>query len=69
MLLNIQKFSQSHVWLDMELDYNNSCTFIDVKGKADKLNFIQALPAFFRKEKKASNWKNIEISFIYQYVQ
>ena len=64
MLLNIQKFSQSHVWLDMGLDYNNSCTFIDVKGTADKLNFIQALPgictftgcdytpAFFRKGKK-----------------
>ena len=64
MLLNIQKFSQSHVWVDMGLDYNNSCTFIDDKGTADKLNFIQALPgvyaftgcdytpAFFRKGKK-----------------
>ena len=64
MLLNIQKFSQSYVWLDMGLDYNNSRTFIDVKGTADKLNFIQALPgiytftgcdytpAFFRKGKK-----------------
>ena len=48
----------------MGLDYNNSRTFIDVKGTADKLNFIQALPgiytftgcdytpAFFRKGKK-----------------
>ena len=64
MLLNIQKFSQSDVWLDMELDYNNSCTFINVKGTADKLNYIQTLsgvytftgydytPAFFRKVKK-----------------
>ena len=63
MLLNIQKFSQSHVWLDMGLDYNNSLTFIDVKGTADKLNYIQALPgvctftgcdytpAFFKKGK------------------
>ena len=63
MLSNIQKFSQSHVWLDMGLDYN-SRIFIDVKGTADKLNFIQALPriyaftgcdytpAFFRKSKK-----------------
>ena len=30
-LSNIQKFSQSHVWLDMGLDYNNSRTFIDVQ--------------------------------------
>ena len=30
-LSNIQEFSQSHVWLDMGLDYNNSRTFIDVK--------------------------------------
>ena len=64
MLLNIHKFSQSHVWLDMGLDYNNSSTFIDVKGTADKLNYIQELPgiytftgcnyppAFFRKGKK-----------------
>ena len=63
MLSNIQKFSQSHVWFDMGLDYN-SRIFIDVKGTADKLNFIQALPgiyafigcdythAFFRKGKK-----------------
>ena len=43
MLSNIQKFSQSHVWLDMGLDYNNSRTFIDVKGTADKLNYIQGL--------------------------
>ena len=47
----------------MGLDYN-SRIFIDVKGTADKLNFIQALPriyaftgcdytpAFFRKSKK-----------------
>ena len=34
---------QSNVWLDMGLDYNNSRTFIDVKGTADKLNYIQAL--------------------------
>ena len=27
----------------MGLDYNNSRTFIDVKGTADKLNYIQAL--------------------------
>ena len=47
MLSNIQKFSQSHVWLDMGLDYNNSHTFIDVKGTADKLNFIQALPGIY----------------------
>ena len=47
MLSNIQKFSQSHVWLDMGLDYNNSRTFIDVKGTADKLNFIQALPGIY----------------------
>ena len=65
MLSNIQKFSQSHVWLDMGLDYN-SRIFIDVKGTADKLNFIQALPgiyaftgcdytpAFLRKGKKRS---------------
>ena len=64
MLSNIQKFSQSYVWLYMGLDYNNSRTFIDVKGTADNLNFIQALPgiyaftgceytpAFFRKGKK-----------------
>ena len=64
MLSNIQKFSQCHVWLDMGLYYNKSRTFIDVKGTADKLNFIQALPgiyaftgcdctpAFFRKGKK-----------------
>ena len=44
MLSKIQKFSQSHVWLDMGLDYNNSRTFINVKGTPDKLNFIQALP-------------------------
>ena len=62
MLSNIQKFSQSHVWLDMGLDYNNSRTFINVKGTVDKLNYIQALPgayafpgsdytpAFFRKK-------------------
>ena len=64
MLSNIQKFSQSHVWLDMGLDYNNSHTFINVKRTADKLNFTQALPgiyaftgcdytpAFFRQGKK-----------------
>ena len=64
MLLNIQILSQSHVWLDMGLDYNNSCTFTDVKGTADKLNYIQAssgvyaftgcdyTPVFFRKGKK-----------------
>ena len=64
MLLNIQKFSQSHVWLDMRLDYNNLHIFINVKGTADKLNYIHALPgiypftrcnytpAFFRKGKK-----------------
>ena len=46
-LSNIQKFSQSHVWLDMGLDYNNSRTFIDVKGTADKLNYIQALPGIY----------------------
>ena len=40
MLSNIQEFSQSHVWLDMGLDYNNSRTFIDVKGTANKLNYI-----------------------------
>ena len=44
MLLNIQKFSQTHAWLDMGLDYNNSYTFIDVKGTAEKLNYIEALP-------------------------
>ena len=44
MLANIQKFTQSHVWLDIGLDYNNSCTFIDVKGTADKLNYIEASP-------------------------
>ena len=50
----------------MGLDYNNSSTFFDVKGTADKMNFIQALPgiyaftrcdytpAFFRKGKKSS---------------
>ena len=43
MLSNIQKFSQSHVLLDMGLDYD-SHTFIDVKGTADKLNYIHALP-------------------------
>ena len=47
MLSNIQKFSQSHVWLDMGLDYNNSHTFIDAKGTPDKLNFIQALPGIY----------------------
>ena len=47
MLSNIQKFSQSHVWLDMRLDYNNSHTVIDVKGTADKLNYIQALPGIY----------------------
>ena len=64
MLSNIQKFSQSHVWLDMGLDCNNSHTFIAVNETAGKLNFIQALPgiyvftrcdytpAFFRKGKK-----------------
>ena len=64
MLLNIQKFSQSRVWLDMRLDYNNLHIFINVKGTADKLNYIHALPgiypftrcnytpAFFRKGKK-----------------
>ena len=64
MLLNIQILSQSHVWLDMGLDYSNSCTFIDVKKTADKLNYIQAssgvyaftgcdyTPVFFRKGKK-----------------
>ena len=64
MLSNIQKFSQSHVWLVVGLDYNNSRTFIDVKGTADKLNYIQVLPgiypltgwdytpAFFRNSKK-----------------
>ena len=64
MLSNIQKFSQSHVWLDMGLDYNNSRNLIDVKGTADKLKYIQALPgvctftgcdytpAFFKKGKK-----------------
>ena len=47
----------------MGLDYNNSRTFIDVKGTTDKLNYIQVLPgvytftgcnytpAFFRKGK------------------
>ena len=61
---NIHKFSHSHVWIDLGLDYNNSYTFINVKGTADKLNYIQALPevytftgcgdllAFFRKDKK-----------------
>ena len=44
MMLNIQKFSQSYVCLDMGLDDNNSHTFINVKGTADKLNYIQALP-------------------------
>ena len=64
MLSNILKFNQSHVWLDMGLHCNNSLTFIDVKGTADKLNYIQALPevyaftgcdytpAFFRKGKE-----------------
>ena len=33
----IQKFSQSHVWLDMGLDYNNLHTFINVKGTAEQL--------------------------------
>ena len=47
MLLNIQKFSQSHVLLAMGLDYNNSHTFIDAKGTADKLNYIQALPGVY----------------------
>ena len=43
MLSNIQKLSQIHVWSDVGLDYNNSRTFIDVKGTADKLNHIQTL--------------------------
>ena len=67
MLSNIQKFSQSHVWLDMGLDYNNSRTLIDVRGTADKLNYIKALPeictstgcdcipAFLKKGRKCSN--------------
>ena len=50
----------------MGLDYNNSSTIFDVRGTADKMNFIQALPgihaftrcdytsAFFRKGKKSS---------------
>ena len=48
----------------MGLDYNNSFSFINVKGTAEKLNYIQALPeiytfngcdytpAFFKKDKK-----------------
>ena len=47
MLSNIQKFSQSHVWLDMGLDYNNSHNFINVNGTAYKLNCIQALPGVY----------------------
>ena len=47
MLSNIQKFCQSHVWLDMGVDYNNSRTFINIKGTADKLNYIQALPGIY----------------------
>ena len=64
MLSNIQKFRQSHVWLDIGLDYKISRALIDVKGTADKLNYIQVLPGvnaftgcdytpeFFRKGKK-----------------
>ena len=63
-LSNSQKFGQSHVWLDIGLEYNNSCTFVDFKGTADRLNYIHALPAactftgcnytpaFFKKSKK-----------------
>ena len=63
-LSNIQQFSQSHVWINLGSDYNNSRTFIDIKGTADKLIYIQALPgvyaltwcdyllAFFREGKK-----------------
>ena len=47
MLFNIRKFSQSHVWLDMGLDYNNLHNFINFKGTAYKLNCIKALPGVY----------------------
>ena len=64
MLANIEKFSQTHLWLDMGLDYNNSRTHIDVNQSAENIDFLKALPgvyaytgcdyvpAFFRKGKK-----------------
>ena len=42
-----RNLAKPHVWLDMVLDYNNSHTFNDVKGTADKLNYIQALPGIY----------------------
>ena len=59
LLFNIQKFSQSSVWLDMGLDYNNSRTFIYVKETADKQNYIRALPGICTFT-KTSDWNNIK---------
>ena len=64
MLANHEKFKESHVWLDVGLDYNNSRHYVDIKATAQNINYIRALPgiyaftgcdyipAFLKKEKK-----------------
>ena len=47
MLVNIEKFAESHVWLDLGLDYNNSRHYVDIKATAENISYIQALPGIY----------------------
>ena len=52
MLANAHKFMNSHVWLDVGLDHNNSRHYIDIKGTAENLTaknakILRALPGIY----------------------
>ena len=43
MLVNNHKFENSHVWLDVGLDYDNSRHYINVRKSYQNMTFVSAL--------------------------
>ena len=47
MLANVRHFTNSHIWLDVGLDYNNSRHYVDVKATSENIEYVKALPGIY----------------------
>ena len=47
LLANVQKFSQSHLWFDIELVSDNSRSYVDISNLSKVLDYVKALPRIY----------------------
>ena len=47
LLAIVQKLSQSHLWFDTGLEFDNSCNYVDIPKLFKELDYVKALPGIY----------------------